>query len=357
MSDDWRSALVGSEETVEQVAHTLTDTSLRIVLVIDENRRLLGTVTDGDIRRGLMSGIDMKSTVGSIMQTKPAVISPATTRQEASRIMRERDLFQLPVVDEEGVVVGLESVHDVLGSASRENPVLLMAGGFGRRLHPLTQDLPKPLLPVGGKPIIETLVGQLCESGFVDIFMSVHYRGSQIREHFGDGSNWGVKIRYLDEEVPLGTAGALGLLDPSEVKSPVLMMNSDLLTNLDFCELVDYHESQDSLVTICVREHELTIPFGVVECNSNKVTKITEKPTERFFVNAGIYVVEPRTLELCSPNCFLDMPDLLTTVIDNGEAVTIFPIHEFWQDIGRIDQYQQAVSENSKVGERSPSND
>ena len=345
MSIDWTLALLEDDRTIQKAAELLTENSLRIVLVVDKENRLLGTITDGDIRRALMAGSAMSSLVTSVMQKNPIAVNQGDSRRKALQIMREKDLLCLPVLDPAGVVVGLETVRDLLFKEQRPNPVLLMAGGFGKRLYPLTREVPKPLLPVGEKPILQTILEQLAEGGFSQFFLALHYRAEQVRAHFGDGSKWGVRIEYLEERQPLGTAGALSLLDQTMIDAPLLMMNGDLLTRLDFGQLVDFHGEHGGLATMCVREYDFQIPYGVVHGDGDQVTDIIEKPVQKFFVNAGIYVLEPDLLGQCRPDEAIDMPDLLRQVVSDGCKVSMFPIHEYWLDIGRIEEYERAQVE------------
>jgi dTDP-glucose pyrophosphorylase len=342
MKDNWRSALVASQATVEIAAEVLTNSSMRIVLVVDKHDCLLGTVTDGDIRRALMGGISMKTAVDEVMQKSPVTVDSGDDRKTVLQLMRQKDILQVPVLDERQRVVGLEVMQDFVYGAPRENPVLLMAGGFGKRLHPLTKGLPKPLLTVGDKPILETIVEQLSEAGLSQFFIAVHYKADLLRAHFGDGSNWGITIRYLEEEEPLGTAGALSLLSAESIQKPVLVMNGDLLTRLDFNQLLDYHDSHDGVATICVREHEIKIPYGVVQAAGIRVEDIIEKPVKKLFINAGIYVLDPDIVKGRSRVLAGDMPDLLRETIKTGEQVNMYPIHEYWLDIGRVEEYRQA---------------
>jgi len=294
-----------------------------------------------------MAGSAMSSLATSVMQKNPIAVNQGDSRRKALQIMREKDLLHLPVLDAKGVVVGLETVRDLLFKEQRPNPVLLMAGGFGKRLYPLTREVPKPLLPVGEKPILQTILEQLAEGGFSQFFLAVHYRSEQVRAHFGDGSNWGVRIEYLEERQPLGTAGALSLLDQTMIDAPLLMMNGDLLTRLDFGQLVDYHSEHGGLATMCVREYDFQIPYGVVHGDGDQVTDIIEKPVQKFFVNAGIYILEPELLGQCRPDEAIDMPDLLRQVVNDGRKVSMFPIHEYWLDIGRMEEYERAQVEGS----------
>ena len=342
MSERWRSALLPQNSTIGDAAESLTSNSLRIVLVVDEKRRLLGSVTDGDIRRAVLSGAQLTASVAKAMNRAPVTIEEQDAGKIALKIMQERDLLQLPVVDSDGVVIGLETMQGQVLKRTRDNPILLMAGGFGRRLHPLTQKVPKPLLPVGNKPILETILEQLVDEGFVQFFLSVHYRSDQIEAYFGDGTKWGAQITYLREEEPLGTAGAIGLLDRAKINKPLIVMNGDLLTRLNFGRLADYHDDHTGSATICVREYDFQIPFGVVHGENDQLTEIIEKPVHTVFVNAGIYILNPELLSLCAAEKPLDMPDLLTRAVADGEEIRMFPIHEHWLDIGRMEEYELA---------------
>ena len=342
MSCSWEKVLLDEGADISAVAELLTATSMRIVLIVDEKRRLLGSVTDGDIRRAVLSGVQLTDSVEKAMNRAPVTIEEQDVGKKALKIMQERDLLQLPVVNAEGAVIGLETLQDQVLERSRENPILLMAGGFGRRLHPLTQKVPKPLLPVGNKPILETILEQLVDEGFMQFFLSVHYRSDQIEAYFGDGAKWGAQITYLREEEPLGTAGAIGLLDKAKIDKPLIVMNGDLLTRLNFGRLADYHDDHTASATICVREYDFQIPFGVVHGENNQLTEIVEKPVHTVCVNAGIYVLNPELLSLCAVGKPLDMPHLLKRAVADGEVIRMFPIHEYWLDIGRMEEYDLA---------------
>jgi dTDP-glucose pyrophosphorylase len=349
MTAQWHTSLLRSDRTIQEAAELLTENSLRIVLVIDEQSRLLGTVTDGDIRRSLMAGHRMTAAVTTMMQASPIALTQGDSRGKALQIMREKDLLHLPVLDSKGFVVGLETMRNLVFEAPRSNAVVLMAGGFGQRLYPLTRDVPKPLLPVGEKPILENTLEQLVDGGFSRFYFAVHYLAEQVREYFGDGTKWGIQIEYLEERYPLGTAGALSLLNRDVVDSPLLMMNGDLLTRLNFGELLDFHEKHGGLATLCVREYDFQIPYGVVQSDGMLLTEILEKPVQKCFVNAGIYVLEPSVLDRIMPDEAIDMPVILQQVLRGGDRVNMFPIHEYWLDIGRVEEYERAQADVSKM--------
>jgi len=346
---DWKSTLLSVKSNLRQAADVLTNSSMRIVLIIDEDERLQGTITDGDIRRALIKGKALESTVKDVMERNPVTVILGQDKQSIVLLMREKDLLQLPVLDRENRVVGLEVMQDLIYGVERNNPVLLMAGGFGKRLLPLTHDLPKPLLKVGRKPILESIIEQLAATGLSRIFIAIHYKADLISQYFGDGKAWGVDITYLEESEPYGTAGALALLKPQFLTNSLLVMNGDLLTRLDFGRLLEFHESHNGGTTMCVREYELQVPYGVVENDGEKALRLVEKPIQTYSVNAGIYVFEPEViLERFRRLTHRDMPDLLSQIMDSGETVNVFPIHEYWLDIGRIEEYERAQIEGAK---------
>lgn len=334
--------LLGPEANMVTAAEVLTQSSMRIILVVDKNDCLLGTVTDGDIRRAMVRGFPMETEIAKVMETKPITVSVGEVPRTVLKLMRKNDLLQVPVLDKEKKVVGLEIIQDLVRGAEKENPVLLMAGGFGKRLYPLTKDLPKPLLMVGSKPILESIIERLIDEGFTKFYLAVHYKSDLIRRHFGDGSRWGIDIQYLVEEEPLGTAGALASLKLEPINAPLVMMNADVLTQLDFNQLLEYHERRGAVATMCIREYDLEIPYGVVKGKGDKLQDIVEKPIQKFSVNAGIYVLNPELFRGKSISQPKNMPEFLREIMDEGKQVNMFPIHEYWLDIGRIREYQQA---------------
>lgn len=341
MQDLWKSVVVSPELSAEEALRVLDEGGLRIVLVVDTKGFLKGVVTDGDIRRALLRQMDFNAPVARLMNDTPTVAMLGTPRETLRTMMEQRSMLHIPIVDETGRLVGLETFRELLQAEKRDNWVFLMAGGLGTRLRPLTDQCPKPLLPVGGKPILESIIESFIASGYHRFYISVHYLADLIKTHFGDGSRWGVTIRYVEEDAPLGTGGALGLL-PEIGGRAIIMMNGDVLTRLDFCSLLDFHELQQASLTLCVREYDMQVPFGVVEGQDTLVTGIEEKPIHSFFVNAGVYVVSPEIVELVRPPRHIDMPDLIKEALAKGCKVAMFPVHEYWLDIGRPDDFERA---------------
>jgi dTDP-glucose pyrophosphorylase len=327
---------------VRDAVRALESSEKKLVLVVDESQGLRGTVTDGDVRRGLIRGLTLDDPVTAVMNTAPASADSNADRDELVRLMRSSGVAQMPLVDARGRVVAIETLVDLLQPSVRDNPVVLMAGGFGTRLRPLTEDRPKPLIRVGPKPILETLLESFVAAGFRRFYISVNYRAAMIEEHFGDGSRWDSSISYLREEAALGTAGALGLL-PERPALPFIVMNGDLLTRVRFGDLLSFHEQHGAAATMCVREYENTVPYGVVELDQHRIARIVEKPTTRCFVNAGIYVLDPQVLDQVVPGQRLDMTALFERVQEAGGGTAAFPLREYWMDIGRMEDLAKAV--------------
>jgi NDP-sugar pyrophosphorylase family protein len=256
--------------------------------------------------------------------------------------MGKYDLLALPIVDDSNRLVGLETLKQVSQAIKRENPVFIMAGGFGSRLQPLTDHCPKPMLRVGDKPMLEHLIDQFISFGFHNFFISTHYLPEVIRNHFGDGSKWNVSIHYVHEDTPLGTGGALGLLPKDRPSLPLIMMNGDVLTKLNYADLLEHHEDRGFDATLCVREDEHRIPFGVIETEKQLITNMVEKPTYRYKINTGIYVLNPEIVDSVQANEPIDMPALLERHRANGKRVGTYTSYDYWLDIGQMRDYQKA---------------
>ncbi|XOB91205.1 nucleotidyltransferase family protein [Pseudomonadota bacterium 24LQ007] len=341
----WRKALVNSDASLEQAIEVLDKAALRIALVVDASDRLLGTLTDGDVRRALLKHLPLETPVNQVMNGQPKTADQSWTESRILALMEQHELLQLPLVDAEKRVVGLANLHDILNKHRHDNPVFLMAGGFGTRLRPLTNNCPKPMLKVGDKPILEQILLNFVEAGFHRFYISTHYMPEVIRDYFGNGEKWGISIQYVHEEEPLGTGGALGLLPHDEIDQPLFMMNGDLLTSLNLHSFLEFHETHNGVATMCVREYEHQVPYGVITSEGTQIKSMVEKPVHRFFVNAGIYLLDPALVKSVEPGTRIDMPTLLERQIDGGNAVNMFPIHEYWLDIGRMDDFHKAQTE------------
>jgi len=352
MSHRWENVLINSSNTLRDALNIINSEALRVALVVDKKNKLQGVVADGDIRRAILRGIGLDDSIKDVMNTSPTTVTSRTGKDDIVALMRKLDLLFVPVIDNKGSLVGLETLHGVLVKKVKyNNPVFFMAGGFGTRLRPLTDTCPKPMLQIGGKPILETMIRSFIKAGFDNFYISTHYMPEQIEQHFGDGSEFGVKITYVYEETPLGTGGALGLL-PSDLPDdlPLIMMNGDVLTKVDFQRLLEFHIENNADATMCVREYDYQIPYGVINGEGNKIKSMLEKPIQRFFVNAGIYVISPRIVQSVPANHHIDMPSLLERHMNERDNILMFPIHEYWLDIGRMDDFNRAQIDIQTLG-------
>ncbi len=344
----WEKALVKPKTPIRDLIKIIDTHSLQIGVVVDAEKKLLGTVTDGDVRRGILRGIGLDEPVERIMRKRCVSAPLGEDRETILTLMKKKQIHQVPLVDKKNRVAGLEYLDELLSAGSRENWVVLMAGGLGSRLKPLTDNCPKPLLNVGTKPILETILENFIEYGFKNFYIAVNYKNEMVKRHFGDGSKWGVHIRYLEETQKLGTAGALSLL-PSKPAKPFFVMNGDLLTKVNFSQLLHFHAQNKSDATMCVREYDFQVPFGVVKMTGHHILGIDEKPAHRFYVNAGIYLLGPDTLKYLPKNAAMDMPQLFQKLIYKKYKAAAFPIREYWLDIGRMDDLERANGEFSEV--------
>ena len=349
MTHNWEKTLVTAKASIKDTLSVINSEALRVALVVDDQKILLGVVTDGDIRRGILAGLSVNESITKIMNAAPVIASSKVTKDELIELMNRLDLLSIPIVDN-GKVVGLQTLHDTIVKEKKDNPVFIMAGGFGTRLKPLTDDCPKPMLNIGDKPILEVLIKQFINHGFYRFFISTHYLPEIITDYFDDGSQFGVEIHYINEETPLGTGGALGLLPKNALSLPLIMINGDILTKIDFDKLLNFHDDHNAIATMCVREYEYQVPFGVVEGDGVYIEEMVEKPLHRFFVNAGVYVVDPKVCSIVEKNKYIDMPSLLERHIGNGEKVLQFPVHEYWLDIGRMDDFNRAQIDIVSLG-------
>ena len=331
---------VSPDSPMREVLELIDRNGEGVALVLDGDRRLLGIVTDGDIRRAILEDTNFDQPVRQFLDQKvnlgwaaPFTAHGDTPEGELLRMMHLRLVRHLPLVDDDGRVTGLALLSQLAQDPELPIHAVVMAGGFGTRLPGLSQDLPKPLQPVGGKPVIEHILGQLKERGVRRVSIATHYRADMIEEHIGDGRDLGLDVRYARESKPLGTAGALGML--RDTTEPLLVMNGDILTALDVRAMLDFHQEAGSDITVGVRKYQMQVPFGVFDVEGTTVRKLEEKPTMSLFINAGVYMLEPAMLERIPSDTRLDMTDLIQRVLDGDGVVTSFPIHEYWIDVGQ----------------------
>ncbi|QQR38400.1 nucleotidyltransferase family protein [Devosia rhizoryzae] len=317
----------------------------QIALVVDEGFRLVGTITDGDIRRAILRGATLDSTAGDVMHRHPRSVPRGTPLAEIAAILKREMIFQMPVVDAEGVVVGLHLADEIELADPAAHRVVIMAGGLGTRLRPITETVPKPMIEVGGRPILERILERFREQGFRKISLCVNHLAEIIEKHFGDGAAFGVEIDYVRETKRMGTAGALSLLSERSEK-PLIVMNGDILTSINFGQMLAFHYESAALATMGLNRYQYQVPYGVVDVRNHHITGFSEKPVFDFFVNAGIYVISPEMLDLIPPDRFFDMPSLFDQV--HPDRRVAFPLHEYWLDVGKPDDLNRAIDEFGK---------
>ena len=333
-SDSWRRAILPPDATIQQTIRNLNEVAIQIVLVVDENGELEGTVSDGDIRRGLLKGMELSSPIRDIAKNNPLVVPPGLERDLVIQLMAANKVRQIPVVNERNVVIGLHLWDEIMAPRVRENVMVIMAGGLGTRLLPHTETCPKPMLTVAGKPMLEHIIERAKLEGFHRFILAVHYLGHMIEDYFGDGARLGVKIDYLREEAPLGTAGALSLLDPLPDLSFVVT-NGDVITDIRYGELLDFHDRQGATATMAVRQYEWKHPFGVVQMKGVEIVGFEEKPITRTHINAGVYALDPDALDALQRDTHCDMPTLFERLQRLDHRTVAYPMHEPWMDVGR----------------------
>ena len=339
---------IAATSTIEKSLSVINSGAVKIALVVDTDNKLLGTLGDGDIRRGLLRKKKLNDTVEDIYFKNPTTANKGSTKEDLLRLCLINGVAQVPIIDEDWKVIDLFVIDDGLLKKQHKNHVVLMVGGLGTRLRPLTENTPKPMLEVGSKPILETIVKRFVDSGFTNITMCLGYKSNVIRDYFRDGDDFGANIDYIVEDRRMGTAGALTLLNKKLI-NPFFVMNGDLLTNIDFEKMLDFHIENDARATMCVREYDIEVPYGVVNIVNEDITSIEEKPIHSFFVNAGVYLLNTECVNLIPKGEFYDMPSLFEELILNNEKTISFPLSEYWLDIGKISDYERADAEYRNV--------
>ncbi len=338
---------INQNASIKEALEVIDKGAIKVAVVLSDDGLLLGMLNDGDIRRALLKGMSLDDSIAGIINKHPVVANINDTKERILELANEKKLHQIPIISN-GKLIGIQDIREFLAPKNKPNKVILMVGGLGTRLRPLTNDVPKPMLDVGNKPILHTIVENFAKYGYTDIIMCVNYKSEIIKEYFGDGDKFGVKIEYVLENQRMGTAGALSLLQ-KRPKDDFFVMNGDLLTNVNFEYLHEYHKDSNALASICIRKYEMQVPYGVVNVRANKVTSIEEKPTQSFFVSAGIYMFSPIVLDFIPKGVFYDMPTLFSELLKHDFPIHPFPIREYWLDIGRMDEYRRANDEYEGV--------
>ena len=338
---------INQNASIKEALEVIDKGAIKVAVVLSDDGLLLGMLNDGDIRRALLKGMSLGNSIAGIINKHPVVANINDTKERILELANEKKLHQIPIISN-GKLIGIQDIREFLAPKNKPNKVILMVGGLGTRLRPLTNDVPKPMLDVGNKPILHTIVENFAKYGYTDIIMCVNYKSEIIKEYFGNGDKFGVKIEYVLESQRMGTAGALSLLK-ERPKDDFFVMNGDLLTNVNFEYLHEYHKDSNACASICIRKYEMQVPYGVVNVRANKVTSIEEKPTQSFFVSAGIYMFSPIVLYFIPKGVFYDMPTLFSELLKHDFPIHPFPIREYWLDIGRMDEYRRANDEYEGV--------
>jgi dTDP-glucose pyrophosphorylase len=346
---NWEKAKIQAESTVEDAIKLLNVNSLRIALVVDSQDKLLGTLSDGDIRRGILKGLSLANSINTIVNRDPIVVYSRNSTQEAAYLMIKHKIQQIPILNEDRQVLGIHLWDQVNEIDELPNVMVIMAGGKGERLLPQTERCPKPMLLVGGKPILERIILRAKKSGITRFIIAIHYLGDVIEDYFGNGEEFGVEITYLRENSPLGTAGALSLIEETP-RYPILITNGDVLTDINYADVVDFHVKNNASATVAVRSYEIQNPFGVVETDGLEITSYIEKPVIYSLINAGIYVLEPIALSEVPRNTKFNMPELLDLLMKEDRKVIAYPAHERWLDVGIPEELSKAEKEELQGG-------
>lgn len=345
---DLATITVSETSTLRDALARIEAGGIQLAIVVDRDAKLVGTLSDGDIRRALLRGSSLMSSVGECVNREPRCVPVGTSDAEVLQRLKQLHLHQMLVVSADNRVVGLKLLDDLIEQPERPNTVVLMVGGLGRRLGDLTKEMPKPMLPVGGRPLLETIIANFCDQGFRQFKFAVNFMGTMIERHFGDGSKFNCQIEYLRENSPLGTAGALSLLT-KEPEHPVIVSNGDLLLRFDFREMLDEHVQSGVAATMAVREFEYQVPYGVVCTEGKAFVGLQEKPVQRFLISGGVYVLSPASLRHVPKSRAFDMPSLFDAVVRAGQRAGVYRIDGYWLDIGRFADYEQAQREFPQV--------
>lgn len=357
MRTDLEKLCIDLTGTLRNAVSVLDQNRIGIVLVVDAQQHLIGTITDGDVRRAILANLDMDGPLTAVLERKagtpvarPITAQPGEEPSSYLELLQNHKIQNLPILNKDGRVVGLVTRDEFFSNSILPLQAVVMAGGLGTRLRPLTEDIPKPMLPVGDRPLMEIIIEQLRDAGIQRVNIATHHKSERITSHFGDGRQFGIEVRYVAEDRPLGTAGALGLMEPPQ--NTLLVINGDILTEINFRSMLDYHREHAADVTVGVRKYDFKLPYGMVQCEGAVVRGLTEKPLLECFVNAGIYLLEPTVHQFIPNGTNFDMTDLIETLLEHDRHVVAFPILEYWLDVGQHDDYARAQADIKEIASR-----
>lgn len=339
---NWSDIIINENNLIETVIKKLNKTAFKIIFIANKNKKLVGTITDGDIRRGILKGLTTKDKISQIINRRPLVAYKSMSREWVQKLMDNSKIDKVPVVDKQGKIIDIIS-SEKINFKTKENLILIMAGGKGVRLKPLTNLCPKPLLPLGGKPMLEHIILKAKDEGFRNIAISINYLGKMVQDYFGNGKKLGVNIIYLKEKTPLGTAGAMGLLTNKITKKlPFIVTNGDILSDVNFSELLNFHNNEKSMATMSIYKHNWKYPYGVVNTKGIRIVGFQEKPSYVGNINAGVYSFSDQIINFTKKFNRIDMSDLFLHLCKKKRNINAYPIHEPWMDIGTHDQLEIA---------------
>jgi dTDP-glucose pyrophosphorylase len=346
--EDWNKVAVSPKDTILHAIGVIDRGAIQIAIVVDHDGRLLGTITDGDVRRGILKGCTLQDAVSKIMHPNPTTLPDTSSESDVRQLLREKNLLHVIMLSKEGRVTRIAGLSEKLAPKRLPNKVILMAGGLGTRLMPLTKDYPKPMLVVGKQPILQTIIESFKDYGLCDITLCLNYKSEIIKDFCGDGKRFGVDISYIQEEKRLGTAGALSLL-PEKPEVPVIVMNADVMTTVNFKSLLEFHGQNDALATMALKEYVFSVPYGVAKIEGERLMGLVEKPQQTFFISSGIYVLSPQAVSLVPKDTFYDMPELFNAMLKDQKKVSVFLFKEHWIDIGQTQELERANSDYNKM--------
>lgn len=341
-SFDVRKAYVAPTQTIREIAKIISQAGGRIVLVVNADEQLQGVITDSDLRKAVVNGVDMDQPAKTIMVRHPVVADPNDSREDVLSLMREHNIYEIPRVNAAGKVLGIEFFHQLDQDQINDANVLVMAGGLGKRLHPLTLDVPKPMLPVRGVPMLERIVRSFVNEGFRQFYVSLCYRSDDFIEYFDRLNDDRMIIKWLIEEEPLGTAGSIAMIPSDDRRKDLIVSNADLDSDISYQSVLRYHREHQADVTIACKRYAYQIPFGVIDHKDGHVQSIDEKPEYVKYINGGLYVLSPSVYAHHVEPKQLDMPQVINQALGKAKKVMMYPLHEYWRDIGQIKEYHQA---------------
>ena len=347
MLKPWHKIILSPSDSISEAIENINNNSYGIVLVTNKQNKLIGTITDGDIRRGLINHVSIDAPIKNIMCKNPRTALYNSSNKDILNLFSKYGIMHIPLIDENNQIKDIKTLKNLFLKNEHDNPVFIMAGGFGKRLQPLTNSTPKPMLNINGKPILEIILSQFIDYNFNNFYISTYYKSEKIKSYFKNGEMLNVSIKYIDEDKPLGTAGALRLLPFQSFSSPIVMMNGDLITKVNIETFLKYHNENQNEITIGATKYEFEVPYGVIDTHDNNFKSIIEKPKRNFFINAGIYIIEPEIVETIQKGKSIDMPTWINKMYGDNKKISIFPIFEYWVDIGNkseLDKVKQDIS-------------